>query len=88
MKIPRSWDYHEEGFSCLESRQLESNRKEADSFRRHKETMKKFRQAHPEVEKPAPKVTAPPEPAKQCRTADLRGIVPVQWVQLPRFVQN
>ncbi|MBA7645197.1 hypothetical protein ES703_52951 [subsurface metagenome] len=61
---------------------------ETDSFQKHKDSMKKFRQAHPKIETPKPKEVVRTVKSKNIRRADLVGIVPVQRVQLAWYVQN
>jgi len=64
------------------------NEGEVDSFQKHKDSMKKFRQAHPKIEMPKPKEVVRTVKSKNIGRADLVGIVPVQRVQLARYVQN
>jgi len=77
------WDKNRGGFFYCENKG-----EDADSFRKHKESMKRFRETHPEVIAPKPREVTETARPENSRRADLVGIVMVPRVQLGRYAQN
>ncbi|MFC1909269.1 hypothetical protein ACFLXD_05395 [Chloroflexota bacterium] len=83
MKISWLWSGNGDGFSFSSH-----NKEGVDSFQKHKDSMKKFRQAHPKVETSKPKEGIGVKKPGNQGAADWKVIVPTQRVRIARYICN